>query len=688
MSRNLVFEIGVEEIPSGPLYSAISQLAKNAEEALDEARLSYSDIDVFGTPRRVTLFVSELVERQEDRHMRARGPAIKAAFDEAGNPTKAAEGFARGKGVDIGDLERVEDESGAYVYAVIDEKGEDAEQVLPGILHDLVEGIDWPKSMRWGTGETRFTRPVRWLLALFGGEVVAFDYAGLSSDRLTWGHRFLVDNPISVPVADDYGLAMERGLIMYDQEARAQFVREGIEAAAGSVDGIAVVAEKVFAEVVNLVEYPTVAVGRFDDEFLEVPREILETAMESHQRYFPVESEDGALTSAFIVAHNGSPERTETIIAGHERVIRARLADAAFFYQEDLSRSLESYVGDLDGIVFQEKLGTLGAKAERIEALAEKLARLADSDPGVAAEAARAAHLCKADLVTHAVIEFPSLQGVMGKYYAEASGESEGVSEAIVEHYRPRFAGDSLPATEPGALVSVADKLDTMVGIFAIGMPPTGSADPYALRRGALGILGIMLDGLEITLDEAISAAIEGYEGALDFSADAVGAAVKDFIIGRLEGLLRDRGHAYDTVAAVLSVANDDPADALSRCEALTDFRSREEAADLSIAFSRAMNLADPELGSAADVELMGPEEAALADALSEAEQATAASLEVSDYPAALGVLARLRGPIDGFFDAVLVMDEDERLRDNRLKLLNRFVVVFEQVADFDELAD
>jgi glycyl-tRNA synthetase beta chain len=688
VSRNLVFEIGVEEIPSGPLYAAISQLAEDAEGALDEARLGYGSISVFGSPRRLVLMIRDLVERQEDRQTRSRGPAIRAAFDENGDPTKAAEGFARGKGVAVDALERVEDESGAYVYAVVDEKGEDSMSVLPGVLTSLAEGVDWPKSMRWGDGEARFTRPVRWLLALFGGEVVPMEYAGLQADRVTWGHRFLAENPISVPVADEYALAMERGLVMYDQEQRATFLREGIENAAGTVDGTAVVPERVFAEVVNLVEYPTVAVGRFDEEFLEVPREVLETAMESHQRYFPVESSVGSLTSAFVVAHNGSPDRTDDIIAGHERVIRARLADASFFYQEDLKRSLESYVGDLDGIVFQERLGTLGTKAERIESLAERLAKLADTDPGVAAEAERAAHLCKADLVTHVVVEFPSLQGVMGYYYALASGEAEGVAGAIVEHYLPRHAGDALPASEAGAIVSVADKLDTMVGIFAIGMPPTGSADPYALRRGALGILGIIVEGLSITLDEAISAAIEGYRESLEFDADEVGRAVKEFFTGRLEGVLKERGHAYDTVAAVLAVADDDPADALARCDALTGFREREEAADLSVAFSRAKNLSDRSLGTDADVDLMGPEEAELADALSEAEQATSASLEVADYAAALGVLARLRAPIDGFFDGVLVMEEDTRLRENRLRLLNRFVAVFEQVADFDELTE
>ena len=448
------------------------------------------------------------------------------------------------------------------------------------------------------------------------------------------------------------------------------------------------VPEKVFAEVVNLVEWPTVAVGRFDIDFLEVPREVLETAMESHQRYFPLQDSDGKLMPAFIVAHNGDPERTGVIVSGHERVIRARLADAAFFYREDLSRSLEDYVGDLEGIVFQEKLGTLAEKVSRIEALTEALAKLTDTDSGATAEAVRGAHLCKNDLVTHLVIEFPSLQGVMGRYYAAASNESDAVSSAILEHYLPRHAGDALPASVPGSLISVADKLDTMVGIFGIGMPPTGSADPYALRRGAIGILSIILGGLSLTLDEAIAAALAGYADSHDFDNDAVGSAVKAFIVGRLEGVLRDRGHAYDTVAAVLEVASDDPADAHQRCEALTPFRSRKDIADLSVAFSRAINLAQPDLGVEVDTTIMGAEEAALTDALAEAEQAAAKSLAVHDYASTFGVLASLRVPIDAFFDGVMVMDDDIKLRENRLRLLNRFVVLFSRVADFSKLEE
>ncbi len=688
MKRGLLFEIGAEEIPSDPLYQAISQLKADAEEMLSAARLDYGVVDVFGSPRRLVLRVTDLAEKQTDQAMRVRGPAIKAAFDSEGNPTKAAEGFAHGKGVSVADLESVEDESGAYVYAVVESPGQEAIEVLPGILGNLVAGLDWSKSMRWGSGETRFSRPVRWLLALFGSEVLPVTFAGLEAGRTTYGHRFLTPGPIEVGSVAEYDSACRRGLVLYDHTERAALVREGIDSAVAEQGASAVVPETVFAEVVNLVEWPTVGIGRFDEEFLDVPREVLETAMESHQRYFPVEGPGGDLLPDFVVVHNGDPERTKEIVAGHERVIRARLADAAFFYQEDLARPFESYVADLETIVFQERLGTLGARVARVEALTARLAELTGADHASTAEAVRAAHLCKADLVTQVVVEFPSLQGVMGRYYALAAGESESVANAIPEHYQPRFAGDALPQSSAGRLVSIADKLDIICGIFAIGMVPTGSADPYALRRGALGILGIVLDGMPLTLDEAISAAFDGYSVTLDIDRNTVGPAVKEFITGRFEGILRDKGHAYDTVAAILGVAADDPADALARCEALSALRAESDVMEnLSIAFTRAKNLAEETLGTAADPNLMGTEEAALTEALADAEERAAKSLAAGDHASTLGVLASLRGPIDAFFDNVLVMAPEEELRVNRLRLLNRFVALFESFADFRRLA-
>jgi glycyl-tRNA synthetase beta chain len=687
VTRDLLFEIGVEEIPSAPLYNAVTQLEERAPVALKAARLGYSDIAVYGSPRRLAVIVRDCAERQEDVTLRHKGPAAKAAFDADGNPTKAAEGFARGKGVSVAEL-RVENvEGGSYVFAVIDEPGRPALDVLPAVLADLATSIDWPKSMRWGSGTARFIRPVRWLVALLGETVVPVEVAGITAARTTVGHRFL-GGSVRLNAAGEYLDALRSVKVIASQQERALILREAIDTAAVAAGGRAVVPEKTFAEVVNLVEWPTVAAGHFDEAFLAVPREVLEEAMESHQRYFPVEGAEGLLPS-FVVAHNGDQARTDAIVAGHERVIRARLADAAFFYHEDLKHPLEAYVERLDVIVFQDKLGSLGDKVRRVEELTRVLAERADVASDDAAYAARAAHLAKADLVTHAVVEFTSLQGVMGGYYAQASGESPEVARAIVEHYRPRFSGDVLPATAAGMLVSAADKLDTIAGIIAIGQGPTGSSDPFALRRFAIGVLAMVMDGgLALTLDEAIAAALAGYRTALpNLEPEVTGTAIKEFIVGRLEGVLKDRGHAYDTVAAVLATSADDPADALARTEALTRVRRAEAAIeDLSVAFTRARNLSKPELGTTADASLMGPEEGALAIALDRAERDAEDALAIRDYDRLLGVLAELRAPIDAFFDAVLVMDPDERLRTMRLQLLNRFVAVFSAFADFGEL--
>jgi len=686
-SRDLVFEIGVEEIPSGPLYAATSQLKALAAVALKDARLEYEQIDTFGAPRRLVLVVQGLSELQDDLDMRAKGPSVRGAYDENGEPTKAALGFARGKGVDVADLVRDTENGGEYVYAVIRADGLPVTDVLPALLARLASGIEWPKSQRWGSGDTRFIRPVRWLLALYGADVVPVEFAGLMAGRITFGHRFLSPGAIEVPSVSEFFEALRRGGVLVDAEMRAQFIRAGIVAAATDAGGTAVVPEKVFAEVVNLVESPSVGVGHFDPAFLRVPREILETAMESHQRYFPVQDAEGALMDAFVVVHNGDPDRTEAIVRGHERVIRARLSDAAFFYDEDLKAGMESWVERLSTAVFQEKLGSVADKVARIERLTEALGTLHGAAPDETSRAARAAHLCKADLVSHVVVEFPTLQGVMGRYYALASGEHEAVAQAIVEHYRPRFAGDAFPASVAGLLVSAADKLDTICGIFALGQAPTGSADPYALRRSIIGVLAMVLDGgLRITLDEAVSAALAGYQGTLGFDLEATGAAVKAFALGRLETMLRDRGHEFDTVDAVLQVAADDPADAARRCEALTAARATAPMADVTTAYARARNLGDASLGTEYDRSIMGAAETALADAIERSESLVAGAVASADWDGALARLAELRGPIDTFFTDVLVMDPDESLRANRLRLLNRFTALFAGVADFSRL--
>lgn len=686
--RDLIFEIGTEELPSSAVYSAIEQLQVGVPSALDDARLQYGEVTVYATPRRLAVYVSELAERQSDSVTTAKGPAAKAAFDAQGNPTPAAVGFARGKGVPVESLQVVDDENGSYVYATVETVGVEASSVLPGLLGTLIESLEWAKSQRWGSGSVRFPRPVRWLLALHGSDVIPVVFGDLSAAALTYGHRFLGDGAITIASAADYAGALEAGFVVVDQNRRAQLLREGIVAAGATADGQAVIAEKTFAEVVNLVEWPTVGVGTFDEEFLAVPREMLEYAMGGHQRYFAIERADGSLDNRFIVAHNGDPARTDAIIRGHERVIRARLADAAFFYHEDLKLSLEEWLPKLDDVVFQVKLGTVAQKVARNERLASTISSMIGAPADEAAFAQRAAHLAKADLVTNAVVEFTDLQGVIGRYYALHAGEDPMVALAIQEHYRPRFSGDELPSTVAGRIVSIADKLDTICGIFAVGMAPKGSADPFALRRSAIGILQMALGGTRISLDALIAAALDALSHAVEFDVDQTGASVKTFFITRLEKILRDRGHAYDTVEAVLAVAGDDPADALARCEALTAFRGASDAMEnLSVAYSRAKNLSKVELGTDADRSLMAGAEVALADALDEAQGAIEGMLAQRAYSAALDGYASLREPIDAFFDAVLVMDPEPQLRDNRLRLLNRFVEVFAGFADFGALS-
>jgi glycyl-tRNA synthetase beta chain len=686
--RQLVYEIGTEELPSSAVYSAIEQLQVAVPKAFDEARLTYDAVAVLASPRRIAVLVSDLSERQADSVTVSKGPSVKVAFDDQGAPTPAAVGFARGKGVDVSSLEVRADESGEYVYATVETVGGTAESVLPALLAGITEGLEWAKSQRWGSGTARFPRPVRWLLCLYGTDVVPVSFAGLVADRFTRGHRFLKPGPLELAAAWDYPRLLEDGCVLADHEVRAKALREGIAAAAEAYGGRAVVSDKTFAEVVNLLEWPTVAVGTFDEEFLAVPREMLESAMGRHQRYFPLENVDGTLANRFIVAHNGAPGQTDSIVRGHERVIRARLADAAFFYREDVAIPLESWLERLDTVVFQEKLGTVAQKAARVERLTARLASLLEAPADQAAYAARAAHLAKADLVTNCVVEFTDLQGTMGRHYALAAGEAPEVAAAIEEHYRPRYAGDEPPASLAGRLVSIADKADTIAGIFAAAMAPKGTSDPFALRRAAIGILQMALTGTPVRLDALITEALDSLAGVTEFDPDSVGTSMKEFFVGRLETILRDRGHAYDTVSAVLVVAADSPADALARCEALTAFRASSDAMeDLSVAFTRARNLAKPDLGSGTDRSLMDTEEVALADALDAAESALAELMAQGAYSAFLESCAALRAPIDAFFEAVMVMDEDARLRENRLRLLNRFVAIFSGYADFGRLA-
>ncbi len=685
-TRTLAFEIGTEEIPAFDLKNATEQLPALMAEALDAVRVPHGDIAVYSSPRRLIAVVDAVADQTEALDEVFRGPSAKIAFDGEGNPTKAAIGFARGKGLGVEALERREVDGVEYVFASRHVDAQRTAELLPGVLRGVIEGISWPKSCRWGTTREVFTRPVRWIVALLGDEVVPVEFAGLTAGSLTWGHRFLAPGPHEVPTADELVSVVEAACVVPSQEAREERIRAGVAAAETATGYRAELPPKTLTEVVNLSEFPTVMVGSFDEEFLRVPEEIIVDAMLMHQRYFPLYDAAGKLTHKFIVVSNGDPNQEAVIIDGNERVVAARLYDAKFFYDEDLKRPLEAYVERLDEVVFQETLGTMRAKTDRVARLAALLAEQAQAADDVAADVARAALLAKADLVTNAVIEFTSVQGVMGSYYAEAAGESPRVARAIAEHYRPRFAGDAVPSDEVGRLVALADKLDTICGLFAVGQAPTGSSDPFALRRAALGIIAILETGLPVSLSRAVDDALAVYADAgLDFDAAAVRAQVIEFFTTREKVLLREGGAAADAIDAVLATGVAEPMVLAARVRALESARAAQADTfeDLATAFARANNLRDPEAGTAYDPSLFTAEEAALAEAVEAAEASVAASLAADDYAAALAQLAALRAPIDAFFEATMIMDEDLALRANRLRLLNRFVGVFASLADF-----
>lgn len=682
--RTLAFEIGAEEIPAFDLAGAVKQLSTMVPSLLDDAAIPHGAVKIFSSPRRLIVIAEEIPEATEEKNEVFKGPSAKIAFDTEGNPTKAAQGFARGKGVDPSSLV-VED---GYVYARTHTPSVNVASLLSSVLNKIIHGLSWPRSQRWGVQSEYFTRPVRWIVALFGNEVIDFTFAGLVAGRTTYGHRFLAPGPFEVADADSLVDVVRSASVIPSEAEREQVIREGVAKAEAETGFTAVLHPKTLVEVINLAEYPTVLVGTFDEEFLKVPEEIIVDAMLVHQRYFPLYDKDGKLTNRFIVVSNGDPACAETIVDGNERVVRARLYDAKFFYDEDLKQPLESYVDHLGEVVFQEKLGTMLDKTNRIQRLADHLAE----DAGLAgqdlSDVERAARLCKADLVTSAVVEFTSVQGVMGSYYAAASGETAQVAQAIEQHYRPRFAGDEAPDTVVGKIVAIADKLDTVCGLFAVGQGPTGSSDPFALRRSAIGIVAMLSgkDAVEVSLVAAIDAALASYaQQGIEFDTDAVRRDVIEFFITRTKVMMRDAGNSIDAIDAVLSAGIQEPVELINRVSALEAARSEQPEVfeDLATAYARANNLCDSKLGTEVNEGLLSEVEQALVRAVCQAESNVASALENNNYAAALSELAALRKPIDLFFENTMVMDEDQTLRENRLRLLNSFVAVFANVADF-----
>ena len=692
-TKDFLLEIGTEEMPSAPLINASKQLPKLVVKMLDECGLSHGAVRVVSSPRRLAAIVEGVACATEAVHEVKRGPKAQIAFDADGNPTKAASGFARKCGIDASELTRkVAEDGNEYVFAEKNVPSAPAMPILSALGHDVIAAIEWPnyRSQRWGSEHETFVRPIRWICALLGTEAVPVSYADVTSGNTTRGHRVLApgEHVVSEPAAYEQVL---KDAFVLGAEAREAAIREGIAAIEAARPGSRVdTPKRIFDEVVNLCEWPTVLVGTFDEEFLRVPQEIICESMLSNQRYFPIFDEAGKLTREFVIVSNADPKVSETVVSGNERVVRPRLDDAKFFYEEDLKVSLDTFRERLANVKFQQKLGNVLQKSERIESLALAITHEARIGAKLAAASARAAHLCKADLVSSAVVEFTNQQGVMGGYYALAAGEGEDVAEGIRDHYRPRFAGDELPEGTCGCVVAVADKLDTIAGMFAIGEPPTGSKDPYALRRAAIGIVTILRDRLHVGYEPLVAAALESLaDQGIEFDAGKVAEDVNAFILGRMQQMAREDGISADTVSAVSAGSVTAPDDFFALAHALEGARANdpETFENLAVAYARAAHLADASLGTELDESLMGDAEKALSQAVRASRASISEALEAKRLDDVIGQLASLREPIDAFFADVMVMDEDVALRENRLRLLNNLVEVFSGIANVGELA-
>ncbi len=688
--KSFLLEIGTEEIPARFLNPALNQMKELTHNLLEEKRITYEAIKVLGTPRRMAVFVSGLAEAQTSILTEVKGPAGKVAYDTEGQPTKALLGFARSQGVDVDELQLKKVGSVEYVFAAKSDKGRATYEVLAEISPFIISSLHFPKPMRWGDLEFRFARPIKWILALYGEDIIEFEIAGISSGRTTYGHRFLSNEPISLANPGQYSEKMKNAYIMPNPEERSRVIWGQVEKAVQAVGGIVEKDQELLAEVNNLVEYPTAFVGSFDPDFLRIPKEVLVTVMREHQRYFPVSSLDGKLLPKFVGVRNGTEDHIDVVRAGNEKVLRARLADAAFFWDEDLKVSLGERVPALEKIIWQESLGTVYDKVERIKLLVDFIGQELNLEESMKPLLKKAASVCKADLVTNMVYEFTELQGVMGREYAIKSGENPLVAKAIFEHYLPRFAGDELPETQIGRILSLADKFDTLVGCFAIGIQPTGSQDPYALRRQALGAGNIILDGqLILSLKELAAQAYKGYgeKVSLKVPREKVISELEDFFKQRIRGLLIDKGFAYDIVDAVFAAGIDDLLGAVQRVEALEQFRLEPAFEAVITAFDRANNLAKKHQGADLLPQLFEyQEEEVLYQAITTAQRDIESFLAQRDYKGALNRLADLREPVDNFFSAVMVMVEDENVRSNRLALLNNIALLVSPLADLSKI--
>ena len=685
MNNYLLLEIGVEELPSRFGQTTLDQIENNLSKLLKEERINFDNIEKYATPRRLTFVIKNLADKATDLEEEVKGPAKKIAVDADGNFTKPALGFMKSKGLDPENVYFKQLGNAEYLFGTIKQEGKHTSEVLKTIVPEAIKNVTFPKAMRWGGKNMRFARPIRWMVALLNNEVLDIDLEGIKSSNITRGHRFLGEKEFEVNSVEEYFEKLDKNFVILDQHKRKEMIREQAIEVAKSLGGEVELDEDLLEEITFLVEYPTAFYGEFDEEYVKLPKEVVTTPMKEHQRYFPV-LKDGKLLPNFIAVRNGDSNRIDLVKAGNEKVLRARLADALFFYHEDTKKPLESFVDKLQTVVFQAKLGTVYDKTLRIEKLSQVILNelnMTESKENTL----RAAKLCKADLVTNMVFEFTELQGIMGRDYAQVSGENEEVCQGIFEHYLPRFAGDILPETNTGIALSIADKLDSIAGFFAIGIKPSGSQDPYALRRQALGILSILLDRkLSVNLNNLINAALDNYSN-LEFNKEEVASQIVEFFVERVKNLFKDLGIRYDVIDAVLNNNLDDISDIHTRALELNRWLQKDELVEMLTAFNRVATLAEKATTDIVKEDLLKEDaEIKLYNGFKEIKSNVESLLLDKKYNEALDAFATLRPLVDNLFDNVMVMDKDEAIKENRLGLLKQIYSTMLTICDLSKI--
>lgn len=691
MNRYYLLEIGVEELPAAYIGNALEQMKKNAIKLFKEEKVKYEDIEVYATPRRLTMIVKNIEENKGVEQLKIKGPTKRISFDDNGNPTKALLGFMKSQNVDQSDIDIIDFKGEEYVYASVTKEAKSLVEIIQLNMADFIKSINFPKTMRWGGKNIRFARPIRWIVSILDDQIVEFDLEGIPISNITKGHRFLGSSNIEIDHVLNYMDLLRENYVIVDQEERREIIEFGSEQLVREKGGRILKDEDLLEEITHLVEYPTPLIGKIKEEYLALPIDVVATPMKEHLRYMPVVDDNNRLKPYFITIRNGDEQYLDIVTKGNEKVLGARLEDAKFFFEEDTKSPLEDYVENLKTITFQEKLGTLFDKTLRIQKLSEKIGDYLEVGEQTKDNLNRSSYLSKADLASKMVIEFTELQGKMGMEYANVSGENEIVSLAIYEQYLPRFSDDELPSTTAGSILSITDKLDTIAGLFAIDIKPTGSQDPFALRRSALGIINIIIDKkLNLPLKEIIDYALYIYveENGLAFDYNKTKNQVLEFFRGRIRNMFLDLDMRYDVIDAVLNSKTDDIYDIKIRIDKLNEWLNNKDAEGILNSFNRISTLAEKTESSEVKRDLLDKEELQLYDNYNSIEERFITNIKRKEYNKALDILASLTESIDDYFENVMVMVEDEEIKENRLALLRKIYDSMLMVCDLSKIVD